>query len=125
MIPESLSCTAALGLDVGKSAHWACCVTRLGEVLVNRQVLNTEEDLDSLFSQVEEETIVVVDQCRNIGALAIARARRAGLPVAYLPGLAAHQAAKLFAGDAKTDERDATVIAKTDRKSTRLNSSHP
>lgn len=113
MIPESLSCTAALGLDVGKSAHWACCVTRLGEVLVNRQVLNTEEDLDSLFSQVEEETIVVVDQCRNIGALAIARARRAGLPVAYLPGLAAHQAAKLFAGDAKTDERDATVIAKT------------
>ena len=58
-------------------------------------------------------TLVVVDQCRNIGALALARARAAGLAVAYLPGLAAHQAAKLFAGEAKTDERDAFVIAKT------------
>lgn len=34
-------------------------------------------------------------------------------PAAYLPGLAAHGAARLFAGDAKADERDAMVIAKT------------
>lgn len=32
--------------------------------------------------------LVVVDQVRNIGALAISRARLAGLDVAYLPGLA-------------------------------------
>jgi len=31
----------------------------------------------------------------------------------YLPELSAHKAARLFAGDAKTDERDAMVIAKT------------
>ena len=37
----------------------------------------------------------------------------AGLEVAYLPGIAAHGAARLFAGDAKTDARDAMVIAKT------------
>ena len=37
----------------------------------------------------------------------------AGLAVGYLPGLAAHEASKLFAGDAKTDARDAMVIAKT------------
>lgn len=35
------------------------------------------------------------------------------MPSAYLPGLAAHEASKLFGGNAKTDERDATVIAKT------------
>ena len=35
------------------------------------------------------------------------------MPRAYLPGLAAHGASKLFAGDAKTDERGAMVIAKT------------
>ena len=35
------------------------------------------------------------------------------MSAAYLPGLAAHGAARLFAGDAKTDERDAMVIAKT------------
>lgn len=113
MIPEALTCTAVLGLDVGKTAHWACCVTRLGEVVANRRVANAEKDLDELFSQMAAGTLVVVDQCRNIGALALARARAAGLAVAYLPGLAAHQAAKLFAGEAKTDERDAFVIAKT------------
>ena len=35
------------------------------------------------------------------------------LAVAYLPGLAASRAAGLFAGEAKTDERDAEVIART------------
>ena len=35
------------------------------------------------------------------------------MPSAYLPGLAAHEASKLFGGDAKTDERDAMAIAKT------------
>ena len=104
---------AVLGIDVGKSSHWACLVTREGEVALNRRVRNSEGDLDGLFSQVACDTIVVVDQCRNIGLLAISRARLAGLGVAYLPGLAAHQAARLFAGDAKTDERDALVIAKT------------
>ena len=68
--------------------------------------------LDSLFGRFPD-ALVVVDQSRNIGALALARARAAGMSAAYLPGLAAHGAARLFAGDAKTDERDAMVIAKT------------
>lgn len=107
------SYTSALGLDVGKSSHWACLVTRDGEVAVNRPVANTESDLDALFAMVGGDALVVVDQARNIGSLAIRRARLAGLQVAYLPGIAAHGASKLFAGDAKTDERDALVIAKT------------
>ena len=107
------ACDAVLDLDVGKSSHWACLVTKAGEVAANRPVANAEAELDELFSQVGAGTLVVVDQVRNIGALAIGRARLAGLEVAYLPGLAAHQAAKLFAGDAKTDERDAMVTAKT------------
>ncbi|MFR7797071.1 MAG: IS110 family transposase [Collinsella sp.] len=53
---------------------------------------------------------MVVDQSRNIGALALARAKAAGMSAAHLPGLAA-QGRQLFAGDAKTDERDAMVIA--------------
>lgn len=102
-----------LGLDVGKSSHWACLVARDGEVAANGPVPNTEADLDALFAQVGGDTLVVVDQVRNIGSLAIGRDRLAGLEVAYLPGTAAHGAARLFAGDAKTDERDAMVIAKT------------
>lgn len=104
---------AVLGLDVGKSSHWACLVDRDGEVLASAPVRNREAELDALFASAPAGTLVVVDQFRNIGSLAVRRARAAGLAVAHLPGLAASRAAGLFAGEAKTDERDAAVIART------------
>lgn len=107
------TCQTVLALDVGKASHWAVMAARSGEVLANRPVANRERDLDELFASAPEGTLVVVDQKRNVGALALRRARMAGLAVGYLPGLAAHEASKLFAGDAKTDARDAMVIAKT------------
>lgn len=102
-----------LGLDVGKSSHWACLIDRDGEVLASAPVRNREAELDALFASAPAGTLVVVDQFRNIGSLAVRRARAAGLVVAHLPGLAASRAAGLFAGEAKTDERDAAVIART------------
>ncbi|MEE1210140.1 MAG: IS110 family transposase [Parafannyhessea umbonata] len=107
------TCQTVLALDVGKASHWAVMATRSGEVLANRPVSNRERDLDELFASAPEGALVVVDQKRNIGSLALRRARMAGLAVGYLLGLAAHEASKLFAGDAKTDARDAMVIAKT------------
>lgn len=101
-----------IGLDVGKSTHWACVVTREGELLASRPIPNRENAIDGLYAQYPG-ALVVVDQVRNIGSLALSRAKLAGMPRAYLPGLAAHGASRLFAGDAKTDERDAMVIAKT------------
>jgi transposase len=101
-----------MGLDVGKSAHWACVVTREGELLASGPIPNRENAIDGLYAQYPG-ALVVVDQVRNIGSLALSRAKLAGMPRAYLPGLAAHGASRLFAGDAKTDERDAMVIAKT------------
>ena len=106
------TCQTVLALDVGKASHWAVMATRSGEVPANRPVPNRERDLDELFASAPEGALVVVDQKRNIGSLALRRARKAGLAVGYLPGLAAHGASKLFAGDAKTDARDAMVIAK-------------
>ena len=88
---------AVLGLDVGKSSHWACLIDRDGEVLASAPVRNREAELDALFASAPAGTLVVVDQFRNIGSLAVRRARAAGL----------------FAGEAKTDERDAAVIART------------
>lgn len=104
---------AVLGLDVGKPSHWACLIDRDGEVLASAPVRNREAELDALFASAPAGTLVVVDQFRNIGSLAVRRARAAGLGVAYLPGLAASRAVGLFAGEAKTDERDAAVIART------------
>ncbi len=79
---------AVIGLDVGKSSHWACVATRDGEILLSAPVANREGDLDSLFGRFPD-ALVVVDQSRNIGALALARAKAAGMSAAYLPGLAA------------------------------------
>ena len=70
---------AVLGLDVGKSSHWACLIDRDGEVLASAPVRNREAELDALFASAPAGTLVVVDQFRNIGSLAVRRARAAGL----------------------------------------------
>jgi hypothetical protein len=57
------------------------------------------------------EVLVVVDQPASVGALPVAVARACGQQVAYLPGLAKRRIADLHPGSAKTDARDAYVIA--------------
>lgn len=75
MLSEAATCNAVIGLDVGKFSHWACHVSRRGEVLGSGPVANTEHDLDGLLGRAGAGTPVVVDQVRNIGSLAISRAR--------------------------------------------------
>ena len=74
MLSEAATCNAVIGLDVGKFSHWACHVSRRGEVLGSGPVANTEHDLDGLLGRAGAGTPVVVDQVRNIGSLAISRA---------------------------------------------------
>lgn len=59
--------------------------------------------------------LVVVDQPATIGALAVAVAQNLGIPVAYLPGLSMRRIADMYPGTAKTDEKDAFIIADADR----------
>lgn len=66
-----------LALDIGKASHWAVMATRSDEVLANRPVSNRERDLDELFASAPEGALVVVDQKRNIGSLALQHARKA------------------------------------------------
>lgn len=68
-----------IGLDVEKPSHWACVVTREGELLASKPVLNRENAIDGLYAQYPG-ALVVVDQVRNIGSLALSRARLAGMP---------------------------------------------
>lgn len=104
-----------VGMDVGKSFHHMRAITKSGEDLVNKQIIQHEATLIGAFAEMKEHgsVLVVVDQPNNIGSLVIASARKAGCSVAYLPGLAMRRAAGLLPGDAKTDERDAYVIAMT------------
>lgn len=59
--------------------------------------------------------LLVVDQPATIGALPVAVALDEGITVAYLPGLAMRRIADLHPGEAKTDARDAAVIAEAAR----------
>ena len=58
---------------------------------------------------------MVVDQPSTIGALPVAVAQAEGIMVGYLPGLAMRRIADLHPGEAKTDARDAAIIAEAAR----------
>ena len=74
-----------IGLDVGKSSHWACVATRDGEVLASEPIPNREDAIDGLYAQYPG-ALVVVDQVRNIGSLALSRAKLAGIRARTCPG---------------------------------------
>ena len=106
------------GIDVGKSFHWEYATDATGKRLVSKRLNQDEHQLDTAFAHLREgnkSVLVVVDQPKNIGALTLACAKRAGCDTMFLPGLAMRRAAGLLPGDAKTDARDAEVIAMTAR----------
>jgi transposase len=102
-----------LGLDVGKGEHHAVGLDPAGKRLHDAALPNSEPRLRALFDKLAAHgpLLVVVDQPATIGALPVAVARAAGHRVAYLPGLAMRRIAGLYPGRAKTDARDAFVIA--------------
>lgn len=59
--------------------------------------------------------LLIVDQPATIGALPVAVAQAEGILVGYLPGLAMRRIADLHPGEAKTDARDAAIIAEAAR----------
>ncbi len=103
-----------LGLDVGKGEHHATAVTPTGKKTFDKRLPNNEPKLRELFAKLQAKhgtVLVVVDQPASIGALPIAVARDMRCQVAYLPSLTMRRIADLYPGEAKTDARDAFVIA--------------
>jgi transposase len=102
-----------LGLDVGKGNHHAVGLDPTGKRLHDAPLPNSEPKLRVVFDKlaVHGPLLVVVDQPATIGALPVALARACGHHVAYLPGLAMRRIADLYPGRAKTDARDAFIIA--------------
>jgi transposase len=102
-----------LGLDVGKGAHHAVGLDPAGKRLHDAALPNSEPKLRALFDKLAAHgpLLVVVDQPATIGALPVTVARACGHQVAYLPGLAMRRIADLYPGRAKTDARDAFIIA--------------
>uniref|UniRef100_A0AAU1TX24 IS110 family transposase n=1 Tax=Streptomyces sp. NBC_00119 TaxID=2975659 RepID=A0AAU1TX24_9ACTN len=103
-----------LGLDVGKGEHHGTALTPTGKKVFDKPLPNNEPRLRELFTKLQAKhgtVLVVVDQPASIGALPLAVARDAGCRVAYLPGLTMRRIADLYPGEAKTDARDAAIIA--------------
>jgi transposase len=106
-----------VGLDVGKGEHFADVLDDDGERLFARAVANDQAALEALLERAAQHGTpgLVIDQPGSIAQLALAVAARRGTPVAYVPGLVMRRAADLYPGEAKTDRRDAYVIADTGR----------
>ena len=102
-----------IGIDVGKSEHWATALSRDGRKVLDRALPNDEERLRALYKKLADHgnLLVAVDQPATIGALAVAVAQDVGITVVYLPGLSMRRIADLTPGSAKTDAKDAAVIA--------------
>lgn len=106
-----------VGLDVGKESHHACALDPGGARVHDKVLPQSEVQIRQVLTGLTERgrVLVVVDQPASIGALAVTVARDVGIDVAYLPGLAMRRIADLHPGNAKTDARDAYVIAEAAR----------
>ncbi|MFI8294290.1 IS110 family transposase [Streptomyces sp. NPDC085614] len=103
-----------LGVDVGMGEHHATAVSQVGKKVFDKPLPNSEPKLRELFEKLQAKhgkVLVVVDQPASIGALPLAVAGDAGCQIAYLPDLTMRRIADLYPGEAKTDARDAFIIA--------------
>ncbi len=98
---------------MGKDDHHATALDLGGKRLHDAALVNTEVRLGQVFDKLARHgwTLVVVDRHASICTLPVAAARACGHDVAYVPGLAMCWIADLHPGAAKTDARDAYVIA--------------
>jgi transposase len=106
-----------VGLDVGKESHFADVLDNDGERLFSRAVGNDQGDIEALLDRASKHGVpgLVIDQPGSIAQLVLAVAARREVPVAYVPGLVMRRAADLYPGEAKTDRRDAFILADTAR----------
>ena len=113
MILDQQDIDVFIGLDVGKSDHHAVALDTTGKRLYDRTLPNDEAKLKQILTELggHGRILLVVDQPATIGALPVAVAREMGATVGYLPGLAMRRIADLHPGQAKTDARDAAIIA--------------
>lgn len=106
------------GMDIGKEHHHCVAVDADGGKLLSRRVLNDEAVLLELIGDVlalSGDVLWAVDVNGGGAALLIGLLFAHGQPVACLTGLTVHRASDGYRGVAKTDAKDAFVIAGTAR----------
>lgn len=102
------------GVDIGKTHHHTVAINAEGKRLLSRRIHNDETELLTLIGDVlaiSDDVLWAIDLNHGCAALLIGLLTAHGQPVAYLTGLAVHRASATYRGEAKTDAKDAFVIA--------------
>jgi Transposase len=102
---------AFLGVDIGKSGHYALAVDAMGKPTYQTAVANDEAALRTLVERAKEHQAAVVDQPGGAAAVLLRLCWHAAVRIGYLHGLAMARARDFYVGESKTDPKDAFVLA--------------
>lgn len=106
------------GVDIGKTHHWVCVVDSEGTKLWSAKLINDEAELAAAITTVTalaQQIVWTVDIIAAPAALLLALLARAGQPFRYAPGRMVAAMSAAYAGEGKTDAKDAFLIAETAR----------
>ncbi|MGW7405673.1 IS110 family transposase [Streptomyces sp. NPDC054833] len=107
-----------VGIDAGKGHHWAAVVDETGATLWSKKIENDESAILTALGEIldlAEEVHWAVDISSRSSALLLALLTAHGQQPVYVPGRTVNRMASAYRGEAKTDARDAYVIAETAR----------
>jgi transposase len=105
-----------IGVDAGKEYHHAAALDDTGRVVWSTRVPNDQDAIGQLLDRAEgHEAVWGIDLLSGETALLRALLAVAGHSTVYVPGRTVKTMSGTFRGEAKTDARDAVVIANTIR----------
>ena len=106
------------GIDIGKTHHWVCVVDPDGNQALSIKIGNDEAEILALVARVKglaPQVNWAVDILGAPSALLRTRLAQSGQSVRYASGRVGAAMSAAFAGEGKTDAKDAYVIAQTVR----------
>ncbi|MDX3663665.1 IS110 family transposase [Streptomyces sp. ID05-26A] len=107
-----------VGIDVGKRFHHAVAVDAEGTVVWSHRVPNEQTAITELIGRTTDTASDVrwaIDLTSAAAALLLALLLATEQPVIYVPARVVNRMSDAFAGEGKTDAKDAHVIAQTAR----------
>jgi transposase len=106
------------GIDIGKTHHWVCIIDAEGNQILSVKIGNDEAEIVALVTRVQglaRHVCWAVDIIGAPSALLLTLLAQAGQSVRYASGRVIAAMSAAFAGEGKTDAKDAYVIAQTAR----------
>jgi transposase len=116
--------TLWVGIDVGKTSHHACVVDADGKTVFSRKVKNRQGAIEELITRARTraaqgsgsgDVVWALDMNSGSAALLVTLLAATGQRLLSVPGRLVNRMAGAFAGEGKTDAKDARTIAQTAR----------